>query len=467
MFPRLALPLVALAAFGAALPAGHGAPAEAVAVPAAERTRWLTDGRFGLFIHWGPYSALGDEYRGKQYKRAEQIQEEARIPNADYDVVAKAFNPVKFDAKAWARAAKDAGMKYLVITSKHHDGFAMFKSSNPFNIVDFSDFKRDPLAELAAACREEGVKFCVYYSLGRDWREPDVPAYRQNTWDFPGKKNNDIGAYIDRKVKPQVTELLKQYDPAAIWFDTPEHTDAKQSDELMTLIRSVRPDCLVNARVGNGRGDYAITEQTVPAGKVKGKPFESCITMNRHWGYDKFDGDWKSADMMLRVLVDVASKGGNLLLNVGPTGEGEIPAPSLERLAAMGAWLRVNGESVYGTGHTVFGYEYAGTAKSAGAGVDAMGQEIKGAAMPTLGHGVSEPEGWRCTATPGAIYIHLMDWPKEGPVLKKFPGKVAKATFLADGAPVAYAETGDTVTLKLPKRAPRPGIVVVKLELTK
>jgi alpha-L-fucosidase len=393
---------------------------------AAKRLAWWSEARFGMFIHWGLYSQDGSFWNGRD-GTSEHMMRHLKIPLADYAKIATVFNPVKFDADQWVRIAKQAGMKYLVITSKHHDGFAMFRSkASDYNIVAKTPFARDPIKELAAACRKHGLKLGLYYSLGRDWQDPDVPTRggrRSNTWDYPDESKKDFARYFERKVKPQVRELLTQYAPAIIWFDTPEMISPAQSEELLRLIRKLQPGAIVNARVGNRMGDYAVEEQKVPeSGKTE--PWETCMTLNRHWGWHKMDNDWKSTENLVRTLVDVASKGGNFLLHVGPTGEGVIPAPSVERLAEVGRWMKSNGEAVHGSTACPL-------------------------AVPTWG---------RCTAKAGPggatrLYFHVFDWPAGGklelPPIKG-SGKVVSAALLAGNKKVEVQASEGKVVLGLP-----------------
>jgi alpha-L-fucosidase len=322
----------------------------------AKRLKWWTDARFGMFIHWGLYAQDGCFWNG-QDGRSEHMMRNLQIPIAEYEKIALEFNPEKFDANEWAKIAKDAGMKYMVITSKHHDGFAMFNSSsNAYNIVEKTPWKHDPIKELAKACKKQGIKFGVYYSLGRDWHHPQCNSkggWRSNVWDFPEEEKKDYSIYFNKKVKPQITELITQYKPAIIWFDTPELITKEQSAELLELIRSLDPNCIVNQRIGNKLGDYAVREQKIPAGGEP-QPWETCMTLNGAWGYHKTDENWKSADSLIHSLIDIASKGGNFLLNVGPTGEGIIPQPSVDHLKQVGKWLKVNGEAIYGTTSSPF-----------------------------------------------------------------------------------------------------------------
>ncbi len=306
------------------------------------RTQWWREARFGLFIHWGIYAVPAGEYNGKEVPGGggEWIMNNAHIPVAEYEKFAGQFNPTKFDARAWVKVAKDAGMKYIVITSKHHDGFCMFDTKlTDYNVVAATPWHHDPMKDLAEACRAEGIKLCFYYSI-LDWHNPDQQK------DFP--------KYVEY-MKGQLKELLTQYGPIGIlWFDgqwigqwTPE-----QGRDLYKYVRSLQPDIIINNRVGKGGGadgDYDTPEQSIPAGPPKGRLWETCMTMNDTWGYKKSDSHWKSPTDLTRKLIDIASKGGNFLLNVGPTAEGTIPPESVERLQAVGKWLKTNGDAIYGT----------------------------------------------------------------------------------------------------------------------
>jgi len=331
-----------------------GIHTKAGAQTSGTKLAWFQDAKFGLFIHWGVYSKLAGEWKGKSGYN-EFVMLGAKIPIVEYEQVAKTLNPVDFNAEVWVLAAKNAGMKYLIITSKHHEGFAMFNSpSSPYNIVNFTPFKRDPVKELSDACKKHDLKFGVYYSLGRDWHDPDVATNwptkggRSNTWDFPDEDAKDFSKYFERKVKPQVKELITQYHPAILWFDTPELIGKEQSRELKALIVKLDPKCIVNERIGNRFGDYDILEQK-GGDKIIPGCWETCITMSKNWGYIKADTTFKSSEKLIGLLVDAVSKGGNLLLNVGPTAEGMIRPQSLSRMAEIGKWLAVNGEAVYGT----------------------------------------------------------------------------------------------------------------------
>ena len=403
----------------------------------AERLAWWSDARYGMFIHWGLYSQWGAHYPGADGKllngKTEHMMRHLRLPFAVYSTIAEVFNPTKFNADEWVTVAKNAGMKYMVITSKHHDGFAMFKSpSNPYNIVDRGPFRRDVIKELAEACRKQGLKFGVYYSLGRDWEDPDVPTEvkadgnrRSNDWDFPYEDKKDFTKYFERKVKPQLRELLTQYGPIDLmWFDTPEKISRAQSEELMKLIHSLQPGCIVNQRVGNRLGDYRVAEQNVPDAGYS-DPWETCMTLNKHWGYYLGDEAWKPTETVIRTLIDIVSKGGNFLLNVGPTGEGIIPTPSIDRLNEVGAWLKTNGESIYGTGASPIG----------------------------------KPAWGRCTqkvtAAGTTLYLHVFDWPANGKLtVHGIKSRIISARLLAGNQKLDTSSGADGVTIGLPATAP-------------
>lgn len=326
-----------------------------------KRMAWFRDARFGMFIHWGVYSIPGGVYNGKKDSGAgEWILTNLQIPPKEYEALQPQFNPYNFDAKKWVKIAKDAGMKYIVITSKHHDGFGMWPSKQTDWNIGHTPFKRDPLKELADECKKQGIVFCLYHSI-MDWRHPDYLPHRP--WDTRSLPNSNMDRYVDY-MKAQLKELLTNYGPIGIvWFDGEwEGTwNHERGADLYAYVRSLQPNTIVNNRVDKGRGgmggmsdkgfagDYGTPEQEIPANGLPGVDWESCMTMNGTWGYKSTDTNWKSAETLIRNLVDCASKGGNYLLNVGPTSLGEIPEASVERLAEVGKWTKVNGESVYGT----------------------------------------------------------------------------------------------------------------------
>ena len=318
-----------------------------------ERMAWWNEARFGMFIHWGLYAEAAGYWNGKPVDRlGEWIMYNGKIPVADYEKLAAKFDPTKFDADAWVSMAKAAGVKYIVITAKHHDGFAMFKSdANNFNIVDATPYKKDPLKQLAIACHKQGIKLGFYYSQDQDWTAPGGAA-RGGHWD--SAQDGDFAEYIHTKVIPQLKELLTNYEsedaPVEIWFDTPTKDMTPQlAGDIVTLLNQ-HPHVLWNNRLGGGyQGDFVTPEQHIPANGYPGESWETCMTINDTWGYKSDDTNFKSPELLIRNLIDIASKGGNYLLNVGPDATGVIPAPEQEGMLAIGKWLKVNGEAIYGT----------------------------------------------------------------------------------------------------------------------
>lgn len=315
---------------------------------------WFTEAKFGMFIHWGLYAAIG---------KGEWVMYGQKIPVKEYEEITETFNPNLFNAKEWVSLAKSAGMKYIVITAKHHDGFAMFHSkADKFNIVDSTPFGRDPLKELAGECALQGIKLCFYYSHVIDWHHPhSIHDSANNTWDYH-LEEKAFYHYWNRLVKPQVTELLTQYGPVGlVWFDTSGGLSKKDSEEMVQLVKSLQPDCLVNSRVSHWPdfGDFQSKgDNEIPMSGEDTKPWETPMTLNKSWGYSTGDDHYKSTDSIIRKMVNIASKGGNLLLNVGPDERGEIPELSVEKLKEIGDWMDKNGESIYGTKGSPFPYEF-------------------------------------------------------------------------------------------------------------
>ncbi len=325
-----------------------------VTIKQDQRMEWWRDARFGMFIHWGLYAEPAGTWNGKQIPGiSEWIMANAKIPVKDYEKLAENFNPVKYDAEKWVKLAKNAGMKYIVITSKHHDGFAMFhsKASN-YNIYDATPFKRDPLKELAEACDKYDMRLGFYYSQAQDWHEPGGTYFNieqgEPHWD-PDLKRDSLMNYINGKAVPQVKEILENYGGLDIlWWDTPRGMTEEAAQKLQD-VASQYPQLITNNRLYRPwPGDFSTPEQHVPPTGLD-YDWEVCMTMNTSWGYKSYDNNWKSAENLIRMLADIASKGGNLLLNVGPTAEGEIPDSSIVRLKRIGEWMDKNGESIYGT----------------------------------------------------------------------------------------------------------------------
>jgi alpha-L-fucosidase len=391
-----------------------------------ERMQWWTDARFGMFIHWGIYAVPA---------HAEWYMNNGRVPRDKYAEYAKEFDPTNFNADQWVKIAKSAGMKYLVITSKHHDGFCMFNTkATSYNVVDDTPWHKDPLKALSKACRKYGVKFCVYYSI-MDWHSPDQkaadpdpehPTYNPTSF-VPGKKE----AYI-QYMKTELKELITQYHPALIWFDGQWMNGWTDRDgrELYHYLRSLDPKLIINNRV-KGAGDYETPEQHIPPNGLPGHDWETCMTINNDWGYDANDHDFKSVKVLLHNLIDIASKGGNYLLNVGPTAGGVIPQPEVERLEGMGQWLKVNGRAIYGTAASPFTKQL--------------------------------PWG-RCTQKATAkgttLYLHVWDWPQDGKLL--VPGlknKIARAyllksNFIGWHNHLRAVNEADGVMITVPSKAP-------------
>ena len=312
--------------------------------------RWFREAQYGMMVHWGLYALIGGEWKGRRMDNryiGEWAQQYFRIPNAEYAALAKAFNPICFNADEWVQIARDAGMKYLVFTSKHHDGFAMFRSKvSKFNVVDATPFGRDVVGELAEACRKHGLKLGLYYSQDLDWHErggggftagktwTDGAAYWTNNWDFKDVTRADFDRYYEEKSKPQVREILTQYgDLCLIWFDIGFTPTKEQSNELYDMVRKLQPGCLINSRIGCGKCDYTSAgDNEIPNDDKSGMLFETPATLNDTWGYKPHDQNWKSAKEIRRIREHLAARHANYLLNVGPDPLGRIPAKSEEIL---------------------------------------------------------------------------------------------------------------------------------------
>ncbi len=412
------------------------------------RMAWWREARFGLFIHWGLYAIPAGQW-GDETHHGEWIMNTAHIPVEEYEKLVDEFNPVEFDADEWARTAKNAGMKYIVITSKHHDGFCLFDSQYTDYDVMSTPFGRDIMKELSEACRRHGLRMCWYHSI-MDWHHPDYLPRRG--WETRSTEGADFDTYVGY-LHGQVTELLTNYGPIGImWFDGEwEGTwNHDYGQPLYDLCLELQPDVIVNNRVDKGRGgmagitedaryagDYGTPEQEIPATGLPGVDWETCMTMNRHWGYNRLDLGYKSSEQLIRMLVDIASKGGNYLLNVGPTPEGLFPPESVERLKEIGAWMDVNGESIYGTSANPFS---------------------------------SLPWG-RCTIKESRrktkMYLHVFDWPEDGQLqVEGIGNRAVRAYLLADpGEKVVVKRSGTDLHLALPADPPDEACSVVVLEV--
>ena len=320
---------------------------------------WFKQAKFGMFIHWGLYSVLGGEWRHgvKTDYLGEWIMNRLQIPIAEYEPLARAFNPIFFNADEWVKLAKDAGIEYIVITSKHHEGFALYHSQvDPYNVVDATPFGRDIIAEMAAACKKHGVRLGLYYSQYVDWHEPHGGGWREdkdgygktwaNFWDFPAAMEKNYWIAWEKKLKPQLAEVLTRYgDIATLWCDTPYGKSEEESRVVYEYIKSVNPDVLVNTRVGNGYGDYTVmADNEIPEEYMQADVLaEAPITLNHTWGFKAADQDWKSADEVLRIKRHLNERGVNLLLNIGPDHLGRFPAGAVQVLRDL-AEKRKNGE---------------------------------------------------------------------------------------------------------------------------
>jgi len=401
------------------------APATEAAAPQTaqdDHLAWFRDARFGMFVHWGPYSELAGEWNGKQVKvgrNAEWIMHFLKIPAPEYREMARKFNPEKFDAEAMVRLAKAAGMRYLVFTAKHHDGFAMYHSkANPYNIVDWTPFKRDPLKELAEACARAGIRLCVYYSHSEDWDDPDAGG----PLDTNGPMPENYGRYLEKKAKPQLKELLTNYGPIGlVWFDRGIFTTG-QAQGFVDLVRGTQPACLINGRVGNYEhelmGDYQnMNDNGMPAGGIE-EDWETPQTLNETWGFSRFDEEWKQPEDIIRRLVEIVSKGGNYVLNIGPRGDGSIPEESVAILEKVGGWMQKNSESIHGAKASPF----------------------------------AEFPWGRCTVKGNVLYLHVFKRPADGTLeLPGLKSQVMKASLLTDpGTVLESSQQGSAVRIHLP-----------------
>ncbi|HEV2832574.1 MAG TPA: alpha-L-fucosidase, partial [Hanamia sp.] len=408
-----------------------------------QRIQWWRQAKFGMFIHWGVYSKAGGEWKGEKVGGyAEHLMRKEKISRKEYLELAHSFNPIKFNADEWARNAKNAGMKYMIITSKHHDGFAMYPSEvSDFNIKKQTPFQRDPMAELSAACKKYGVKFGFYYSHAFDWEHPDAPG---NDWEYknPGGDLNLYGGrnwydlhpelltkakkYVDEKAIPQIKELIAKYHPDILWFDTPQKLPLSENVRILKAIRESDPNVVVNGRLVRSAeanfGDYKNTaDRPAEFYPVEGD-WEAIPTTNESYGYSKFDDSHKPASHFIQLLASAASRGGNLLMNIGPKGDGTFDTKDVNILAGIGKWMNKNGESIYGT-----------TASS----------------LPMQSWGVS-------TLKKNKLYLHIFNWPADGKLyvggLKNNIGKVYLLTNAKQQFTSSRMNANDLL-IHLPKKA--------------
>jgi alpha-L-fucosidase len=373
------------------------------------RMKWWREARFGMFIHWGVYSVPAGPYDGKQVPNiGEWIMHSAHIPVATYAKYADHFDPERFNATEWVSYAKGAGMKYIVMTAKHHDGFAMYPTKvDDWNITAHTAFKRDPVAEMAAACKKAGLKFGVYYSQNLDWHHVGGGTAGP-AWDDAQK--GDFHKYVVNVSAPQVKELLETYHPAVLWWDINGPFDAEEVKKLTASFAKV-PGLIANNRLGGGvPGDTETPEQYIPATGFKGRDWETCMTMNDTWGYKSYDHNFKSTLTLVRNLIDIASKGGNYLLNVGPTSEGIIPEEEVVRLQEIGQWMKPNGESIYATSASPY------------------------KRLPFDG---------RATVKGNTFYLNVFSWPNAGLVLNGLQTPVKSARVVGTGQKLTCIKNAD------------------------
>ncbi|HUX59334.1 MAG TPA: alpha-L-fucosidase [Bacteroidales bacterium] len=429
-----------------------------------KRLEWWHDAKFGMFIHWGVYALYGGNYNGHEQARggAEWIMNRCKIPVTEYQEMAKQFNPVNYHPDAWVKMAKDAGMKYIVITAKHHDGFALFESkASKWNVVDATPYGKDLLKPLAEACKKEGIKLGFYYSQAQDWNNPGGTVARrlmregypnpdstkidnytevhQGHWDS-AQETVPFYKYIDEVALPQVREILLNYgEISVLWWDTPDFMTIEAAWKLQELLK-LQPNIITNNRLMREDffpGDTKTPEQKIPDQKeLEGKNWETCMTMNDTWGFRYSDNNWKSAETLIRNLIDITSKGGNYLLNIGPKPDGTFPEESIQRLSEIGDWIKVNGEAIYGT-------------KASPLGLFSWG---------------------RCTQKVRngntILYFSVFEWPAKGKLtLPKFSNKILKSTLLASGGKVKITSIGENLIAELPAIAPDKNATVIKVEI--
>ncbi|MGA0845120.1 MAG: alpha-L-fucosidase [Luteolibacter sp.] len=440
------------------------APDPTLPMATAAHSRWFEDAKFGMFIHFGLYSIPAGVWDGRPVGRngyAEWIRYQHDWPQSggidvdEYNALAKDFNPVGFDADAWIEEAKRAGMRYLLITAKHHDGFALWDSQVcDFNVVDASPFGRDILRELADACRRNGIRLGFYYSHWQDWHHPGGgrPPWPEIPEDPQIEQPSDaeFQRYWDEKCLPQVRELLVGYEPDFFWFDSwgrqrspfQAMLTKPRLQSLIGTVRELRPQCLINSRIGTDDGvDFLSMSDNYFPPQGFDRPWETSGTLNHSWGYHRLDYHWKPTSQLIRWLVDNASRGGNYQLNVGPTETGVFQAPAIRRLREIGAWMDINGEAIHGTRRAPF----------------------------------DEPEWGRMTWREGkdgeasTLYLLVYDRPESSDLRIHLPGmKPVQARMIETDEILACTklmDSGDWISVRLPQHLPDERVSVVALEL--
>jgi alpha-L-fucosidase len=417
------------------------------------RSAWWREAKFGCFIHLGVYSVPGGEWKGKKVGGyAEHLMRKEKIPRAEYaEQLIKTFNPVDFDAEEWVRLIKDAGMKYLVITAKHHDGVAMYPSAIRDYTIGQSAFKRDPMQELSAACKKYGIRFGFYYSHAFDWEHPDAPG---NDWDYdnPGGDKNLYGGtnwydhhpelvpkavrYVNEKSIPQIKELLLKYHPDIIWFDTPHKLPLSENIRILQAIRETDPNVVVNGRLARSAavsfGDYKNTADRPAEFYPVTGDWEAIPTTNESYGYSRYDNSHKPAPFFIRLIAKATARGGNLLMNIGPMGNGVIDPRDTAILHGIGHWLKTNGESIYGAGASPLPLQYWG----------------------------------EVTAKGNKLYLHVFNWPADGKlVLGGIQGKIKNAALLATGETLRFTRKNASDRIfNVPAKAPDTVNTVIVVE---
>ena len=438
-----------------------------------ETAEWFQDARFGMFIHFGLYSIPAGVWKGKKIEDfnrpphvAEWIQYVAQIPREEYAKLAAEFNPVKYNADSIAKLAVDAGMKYIVITSKHHDGFAMYDSKvSKFDVMDASPFKRDIVAELYQACKKYGLGFGVYYSHNIDWADGGDCQYAEvkKSYDEQGKDLHYFGAnlwdpspntfqeYLDNKAIPQVKELLNKFPGMkCMWYDMSRFMFPEQSYRFYKTTYDIQPQVIVTNRIGNDFGDYIITGDNLipedPAGIDR--PWETVGTLNNSWGYKSYDHDWKSAEELIFWLVEIASKGGNYMLNIGPKGDGEVPPECVERLREIGKWMNVNGEAIYSSGRWIVNHE----------GPTIISMDGTDAREKVGFKNNFKPDDFWFTRKDNKVYAIALAYPEKTSLIKnlgkKTAGKIRHVRMLGIEGPVVWKQRNDGLEVSMPERRP-------------